>query len=206
MIKKGSLNKKKNTNLKKWLRKYWLGLLLIGFIIDSVILTLFFANKIANLQESILLISLLSPYAILYIQHLQKNKTETDRLKIIIKKIINIINFIIGNSASIETLNVAIFDREILRDVSQQTQKYLEFVGKYIPKLISELKDYDINDLVKVKCFLRDPDNTYFDLFDRYQIGLLGIKDIVNNIDITKDSERISLILKEFSLYLKKEL
>ena len=184
--------------LKNWFVFYSLGLFIFIGTIIGIFFILNWGRNIVNLTETIQFIVILSPFIILYIQYIKEKKAKNIRLRIVIDKI-----------------SPLIFDiyegREILKGF-YETGKYKQlftFLGRYnlrteerylvdIIKLhISNLRTFNLSELAKINCRFDDPMNYQISILNKYQIGIFGIKNIIENEDLTEDKEKINEIYFE---------
>lgn len=185
----------KSKKLKDWLKFYYSGVLLLTLLISLSIVTLLFANTILNLQETILVISLISPYLILYLQYIRNKKEAKVRLKIIAKKIEALIRFVVQQSDLINKINYA-YEKQ-LNDLKPKNKRNLENLLTIVPNLIKDIKNTDINDLIRLRIYSIEPENQYIHFTDSYLIGVRGIIEMGTGDNITSNKDKISKILKE---------
>jgi len=180
-------NKDLNKEVQKYSfkLKYWFKFYSIGIIIAVIILTIvfsigFFADKIANLERIILIISLISPYIILYIQNLSKRKKIHERYWLIVNKIRLILVYLFMNREIIIKINESSKNVALLKEYSEIDLENIDKIVENLPKFISELRLFDVNELWRLKCLLFDPENTVLHLLDKYIISVKGIISIEN--------------------------
>jgi len=184
--------------LKNWFVFYSLGLFIFIGTIIGIFFILNWGRNIVNLTETIQFIVILSPFIILYIQYIKEKKAKNIRLRIVIDKI----------SALILDIHEG---REILKGF-HETGKYRQlftFLGRLnlrteerylvdIIKLhISNLRTFNLSELAKINCRFDDPMNYRISILNKYQIGIFGIKNIIENEDLTEDKEKINEIYFE---------
>jgi len=62
---------------------------------------------------------------------------------------------------------------------------------------ISNLRNFSLSELAKINCRFDNPMNYSISILNKYQIGLFGIKNIIENEDLTENEEKINEIYYE---------
>ena len=157
------------------------------FISTGVILilavTFLYANKIDNLQETILIATLISPYIILFIQNERKKKDLRDRLRIIAEELKALVLYIDG-----------MFDDYTETDLAEN-----EVYQKKIRDVISFIRTQNMDDLARMSITFVSPaesDRAYLYFANYFEIGDRGIFEFRGGWGPLASVEKIRFILK----------
>lgn len=178
------------------MKLYGLGIVISISSILIIILTILYADKINNLQETILILALLSPYVILYIQQIKKKKESRERLKVISLKLKALINYLHNYS-----YRNALVIRDIFRmsDISKLSGNAMELKNHFnnVNGLINGIIKNDINDLTKLELYTIGSEGLYIHFKDKYVIGIRGILEGSSKNDLSSEESKIKEIIKE---------
>ncbi len=193
---KSKLDKSKDLvkKIKFWLKFYWLGFLLISIFIALILLTLTLSNMVSNLQETLLIASIFSPYLILYVQNVRKRKEVRNSLIYLYTRILYLVGIIQINAEITEKIREYWHDMILLPSIEQSEIK--EFSRK-VQNLIIELRGFNYNVLIKFGCVIINPENYNFILLHKYDIGIMGIQNLKEDIYITTDKMAVDKISNE---------
>lgn len=184
------------SRFKGWMKLYGLGTIIAISLILIITFTIFYTNKINNLQETILILSLLSPYVILYIQQIKKKKESKGRLKVIGLKLNALIKYLHKYSHRIALIDFnfsSISEFYTIASESIEIQRHY----KIVRGLINDIKNNNINDLTKMRLFAIEPEGLSIHYTDKYLIGIRGIIEISSGNEISSDKNKVEEITKE---------
>ena len=177
---------------------YSLGLFIFIGMVIGIFLILNWGHTIVNLTETIQFIVILSPFIILYIQNIKEKKARNERLRIIIDKITYLISDIYEGKEILKEFKEKGKFRNLFVPLGRLTLKTEEKYMIEIIKLhISNLRNFSLSELAKISCRFDNPMNYSISILNKYQIGLFGIKNIIENEDLTENEEKINEIYYE---------
>jgi len=181
---------------RKWMKLYALGIIISISSILIIIFTILYADKIKNLQETILILALLSPYVILYIQQIKKRKESSERLKVISLKLKALINYLHKFSYRNALVDIDIFS---MNDISKISGNSFELRTHFnnVQGLINDIIKNDINDLTKLELYTIGSEGLYIHFKDKYLIGIRGIFEGSSKNDMSSEESKIKEIKKE---------
>lgn len=184
--------------IQNWGVFYSLGLfILIGMVI-GIFFILNFGHNIVNLTETIQFIVILSPFVILYIQYIKEKKARKDHLRIIIGRIGALVSDIYELRGVLRGFHEHGKYKQlfgVLGKLNLRTEE--KYMVNIIKLHISNLRNFNLSELAKIKCRFDDPMNYRITILNKYQIGLFGIRNIVNKEELTEDKEKINEIYVE---------
>ena len=190
--------------LKNWFVFYSLGLFIFIGMLVGIFFILNYSHKIDNLTETIQFIVILSPFIILYIQYIKEKKAKKELLRIIIERIMSLITDIYDMRYIIKEFNEGGKFSQLFGVLGKlNLRKEERYLVDMIRLHISNLRTFNLSDLAKIKCQFDDPMNYQITILRKYQIGLLGIINVVNNDVLTGDIEKINKIYLELKEFIK---
>ncbi len=201
--------KKKNfrealKKLKKLIIFYSLGLFIFIGMVMGIFFILNWGHTIVNLTETIQFIVILSPFVILYIQYIKEKKARNERLRILIERIMSLMSDIYERRGILKGFNERGKYKQlfgVLGKLNLRTEE--RYLVDIIKLHISNLRAFNLSELAKIKCRFDDPMNFWITILRKYQIGLPGIRNIVNNEELTDDIEKINEIYFELKELVK---
>lgn len=201
--------KKKNfrealKKLKKLIIFYSLGLFIFIGMVMGIFFILNWGHTIVNLTETIQFIVILSPFVILYIQYIKEKKARNERLRILIERIMSLMSDIYERRGILKGFNERGKYKQlfgVLGKLNLRTEE--RYLVDIIKLHISNLRTFNLSELAKIKCRFDDPMNFWITILRKYQIGLPGIRNIVNNEELTDDIEKINEIYFELKELVK---
>ena len=202
-------SKKKNfrealKKLKKLIIFYLLGLSILIMAGIAIVLILNWGHKIINLTETIQFLAILSPFIILYIQYIKEKKARNERLRILIERIMSLMSDIYERRGILKGFNESNKHIQIFGVLGKlNLTKEERYLVDIIKLHISNLRTFNLSELAKIKCRFDDPMNFWITILRKYQIGLPGIRNIVNNEELTEDIEKINEIYFELKELVK---
>jgi hypothetical protein len=184
--------------LKNWFVFYSLGLFIFIGMVIGIFFILNWGHNIVNLTETIQFIVILSPFIILYIQYIKEKKARNERLRILIERIMSLMSDIYEQRGILKGFHernkfIQIFG--VLGKLNLRTEE--RYLVDIIKLHISHLRTFNLSELAKIKCHFDDPMNYRITILSKYQIGLSGIRNIVNNEELTEDIEKIKEVYFE---------
>ena len=201
--------KKKNfrealKKLKNWFVFYSLGLFIFIGMVIGIFFILNWGHNIVNLTETIQFIVILSPFIILYIQYIKEKKARNEHLRIIIERIMSLMSDIYERRGILKGFH----ERGKFKQLSGVLGKLnLRTEERYLVDIIrlhiSNLRAFNLSELAKIKCRFDDPMNYSISILNKYQIGLFGIKNIIENEELTENEEKINEIYFELKELVK---
>lgn len=184
-----------------WIKLNLWGIIIIIIIVILNVFILIVGNNIPNLEKSILVTSILTPYFIIYLTTIKEKKRKKIRLLAIYRKISFFLFYLYNNAKLIGNVQKSIKNKDSMKTLPQEDIKELsEFMNK-VTTLISEFNRFTINDLHDLSCVILDPDNSFIFIGD-YSISAQGIRKLNADDHVIPDEAIILKILKE----LRKEI
>ena len=160
----------------------------------SISLSLTLSNKLPNLQETLLIASIFSPYLILYLQNVSKRKEIKNRLLYLYTRIYYLIYLIQMNAELAEKIQEYPHKRRF--SIFIEEPEFKRF-GKKVQSLVLELMVFNYNELLKFGCMPTDPENNGFILLGKYLLYIGGIQILEEKKDITTDKKAVEKITEE---------
>ncbi len=190
--------------LKRWFVFYSLGLFIFIGMIIGIFIILNWGHNIVNLTETIQFIIILSPFIILYIQYIKEKKARNEHLRIIIERIMSLISEIYELRGVLKEFNERGKYKRLFGILGKWDLRTEErYLVDIIRLHISNLRSFNLSELAKIECRFDDPMNYLITILSKYQIGLSGIRNIVNNEELTEDIEKINEIYFELKELVK---